>query len=133
MYVAVTRLHLRSLRYVVPFVVATLRSARQAKRSAGHVASDLLRDAHSAFWTRSVWTDEASMRGFMMSGAHRQAMPRLLDWCNEAALVHWEQAGQQPPAWDEAHHRLLAQGRRSKVRHPTPAHEALDYPPPHRR
>lgn len=73
------------------------------------------------------------MRTFMMGGAHRQAMPKLLDWCNEAALVHWEQDSAQLPAWDEGHRRLIAEGRRSKVRHPTPAQDALNYPAPHRR
>jgi len=133
MYVSVTRLKLRSLRYLLPFIVYSLRSARQAKRSVGHIASDVLRDAHGAFWTRSVWQDERSMRTFMMAGAHRQAMPKLLDWCNEAALVHWEQGSAELPAWDEGHRRLIAEGRRSKVRHPTPAQDALNYPAPHRR
>ena len=133
MYIAITRLRLRSVRYVIPFIVATMRSARQAKRSAGHVASDLLRDAHGAYWTRSVWDNEGSMRGFMTSGAHRQAMPKLLDWCNEAALVHWEQDSGQLPDWNEAHRRLIAQGRRSKVRYPAPAQETFDIPSPGRR
>ena len=56
-----------------------------------------------------------------------------LDWCNEAALVHWEQGSAELPAWDEGHRRLIAEGRRSKVRHPTPAQDALNYPAPHRR
>jgi hypothetical protein len=30
----------------------------------------------------------------------------LLNWCNEAALVHWEQESQKMPEWDEAHRRL---------------------------
>jgi hypothetical protein len=46
------------------------------------------------------------MKSFMLSGAHRQVMPRLLNWCNEAALVHWEQESQKMPEWDEAHRRL---------------------------
>lgn len=131
MFISVTRLKVRSLRYLPAFLVYAFRSARQARRSAGHVASDQLRDRHGAFWTRSVWTDEAAMRGFMLSGPHRQAMPKLLDWCDEAALVHWEEDTSVLPAWDDAHRRLLTQGRRSKVRHPAPAHEAFHIPAPH--
>jgi hypothetical protein len=132
MIVSITRLHLRSARYLLPFVVYALRSARQAKRSAGNVASDQLRDRRGGFWTRTVWADEASLRAFMSAGAHRKAMPKLLDWCDEAAVVRWEQESPALPAWDEAHRRLVTAGRRSKVRHPSPAHDALDIPPPRR-
>jgi len=132
MIISVTRLRLRSLRFLVPFIVYSFRSMRQVKRSPGNIAADAMRDQHGGFWTRSVWHDVESMRAFMTSGAHRQAMPKLLDWCDEAALVHWEQDTPALPEWDEAHRRLVTQGRRSKVRHPSPAHETLDVPVPRR-
>ena len=133
MFVSVTRLRLRSARYFIPFLVYSLRSMRQAKRSAGNVVTDVMRDDHGGYWTRSVWTDEAAMRAFMTSGAHRGAMPKLLDWCSEAALVHWQQESATAPAWDDAHRRLTTEGRPSKVRHPSPAHERLQIPPLRRR
>lgn len=102
----------------------------QAKRSEGNLGVSLLRDAHLAFWTRTVWTTEETMKAFMLSGAHRQVMPHLLDWCDEAALVHWEQPTDQAPEWQEAHRRIQQEGRRSKVRHPSPAHEKYDIPRP---
>lgn len=132
MIISVTRLRLRSLRFLLPFIVYSLRSMRQVKRSPGNIAADAMRDQHGGFWTRSVWRDVESMRAFMTSGAHRQAMPKLLDWCDEAALVHWEQDTAALPQWDEAHRRLVTQGRRSKVRYPSPAHERLDVPVPRR-
>lgn len=130
MIVSVTRLHLRSARFLFPFIVYSLRAMRQAKRSPGNIVSDARRDTHGGYWTRSVWRDADSMRAFMTSGAHQQAMPKLLDWCDEAALVHWEQQGDALPEWHEAHARLVRDGRRSKVRHPSPVHASLDYPPP---
>ena len=133
MLVSVTRLHLRSLRFMLPFIVYSLRSITQAKRSPGNVAADALRGQDGAFWTRSVWRDIESMRAFMTSGAHKQAMPKLLDWCDEAALVHWDQDTTMLPEWDEAHRQLVTHGPRSKVRHPSPAHETLDIPAPRRR
>ena len=132
MIISVTRLRLRSLRFLLPFIVYSFRSMRQVKRSPGNIAADAMRDQHGGFWTRSVWRDVESMRAFMTSGAHRQAMPKLLEWCDEAALVHWEQDTAALPEWDEAHRRLVTQGRRSKVRYPSPAHERLDVPVPRR-
>lgn len=78
----------------------------------------------------TAWDDEASMRGYMIAGAHRRAMPRLLDWCDEASLVHWIQAGDALPDWAEADRRMRAAGRASKLRHPSPGHATLDYRPP---
>ena len=72
--------------------------------------------------------DEASMREFMMARPHRRAMPKFLEWCDEAAVVHWLQESSELPDWQEAHRRMVAEGRRSKVRHPSPAHEAFEIP-----
>ena len=45
-----------------------------------------------------MWADEAAMRQFMMSGPHRRVMPRLIEWCDEAALVHWLQETTDVPS-----------------------------------
>ena len=121
--VSVTRLRVRSWRYLVPFIFLALRSSRQAKRAEGNLAVSLLQDAKLAFWTRTVWTTESAMKSFMLAGAHGQAMRRLLEWCDEAALVHWTQESNQGPDWQEAHRRLQKEGRRSKVNHPSPNQE----------
>ena len=94
------------------------------------MAAALLRDRDRAFWTRTVWRDEAAMRSFMRSGSHRRTMPRLAIWCDEAALVHWVQDGPEPPSWPEAHRRLQQQGRRSRVDHPSEAQRRFAIPPP---
>ena len=128
--VSITRLRVRSLRYLVPFLVFALRSSRQAKKAEGNLGVSLLRDDKMTFWTRTVWTTEAAMKSFMLSGPHRQAMPRLLGWCDEAALVHWNQETDQQPDWQEAHRRIQSEGRRSKVMHPSQAHEKYEIPAP---
>jgi len=128
--ISVTRLRVRSWRYLLPFIVYAVRSSRQAKAAQGNLGVSLLRDAKLAFWTCTVWTTEETMKSFMLSGPHRQAMPRLLDWCDEAALVHWAQPEAHQPDWQEAHRRLLGEGRRSKVRYPSPAHEKFEIPKP---
>lgn len=128
--VSITRLRVRSPRYLIPFLFYAVRSARQAKKSPGNVAMSLLRDSDRTFWTRTVWTTDSAMKEYMLAGAHRQAMRKLLEWCDEAALVHWEQHDDQEPSWPEAHHKLQTQGRLSKVNHPSPAHESFRIRPP---
>jgi Domain of unknown function (DUF3291) len=128
--VSITRLRVRSWRYLVPFMFYTLRSSRQAKIAEGNLAVSLLRDSNNVYWTRTVWTTEAAIKYFVLSGPHRQVMRRLLEWCDEAALVHWMQESEREPDWLDAHRRLLQEGRRSKVNHPSPGHENYLIPTP---
>jgi len=128
--VSVTRLRVRSWRYLLPFIFYALRASRQAKYSQGNLAVSLLRDSENTFWTRTLWTTDSAMKSFMMAGPHRQVMRRLLDWCDEAALVHWEQEADREPGCQEAHRRLQRDGRRSKVNHPSSAHKNSQIRPP---
>jgi hypothetical protein len=128
--VSITRLRVRSFRYLPAFLLGSLRSAREAKNASGNLAVSVLSDAKLAFWTRSLWTDERSMRAFMFTPAHRSVMPKLLQWCDEAAVIHWLQETPEPPSWHEAHRRLQQEGRTSKVDHPSAAQVSFQIPPP---
>ncbi len=129
-FVSITRLRVRSFRYLPIFLIAAFRSARQAKNAPGNLAVSLLSDANFTFWTRTLWNDERSMRAFMLAGAHRHIMPRLLQWCDEAAVAHWLQESPEPPSWQEAYRRLQHEGRASKVDHPSAAQLRFEIPPP---
>jgi hypothetical protein len=129
-FVSITRLRVRSWRYLPAFLVGSLRALLQAKRAPGNLSASVLRDAHLAFWTCTAWSGEAAMRGFMLSGIHRRLMPRLLEWCDEAAVVHWTADDAQPPSWPEAHRRLQVEGRPSKVKFPSDAQRRFEIPPP---
>ncbi len=124
--VSITRLRVRSWRYLPAFVVASFRSALQARRAKGNLAVTLLREAHNTFWTRSLWDDEAAMKSFMVSGIHRTVMPKLLKWCDEASVARWTQDSAQQPTWDEVHQRMQHDGRASRVNHPSEAHRRFD-------
>ncbi|MBM3803033.1 MAG: DUF3291 domain-containing protein [Acidimicrobiia bacterium] len=130
-FVSVTRLRLRLVRYLIPFLAHTVLSSLQARRSTGNLGLKLLRDANRTFWTLSIWQREEDMRSFMMSGAHRRAMPKLLNWCDEASVAHWSQESSRLPAWDQAHRNLVERGRPSKVRFPSSSHREFQIPKPH--
>jgi heme-degrading monooxygenase HmoA len=125
--VSITRLRVRSFRYLPVFLLGSLRSAREAKNASGNLAVSVLSDANLTFWTRTLWTDERSMRAFMFAPAHRRVMPKLLQWCDEAAVTHWLQ---ETPSWQEVHRRLQQEGRTSKVDHPSAAQLRFEIPPP---
>ncbi len=118
---AVTRLRLRKLRLVPALMVYAFRSRRQARASEGCLAADMRMQGARLFWTRTLWRDAGALRDFMRSGgAHGAVMPRLQHWCDEAAVVDWE--NDALPEWSEAEAQMRSAGRVSRVRHPSPAH-----------
>jgi hypothetical protein len=129
--VSITRLRIRSWRFLPGFFFYAFRSSRQAARAEGNLAVKLLRDRRNTFWTATLWTSEAGMKQFMLAKPHGVAMRKLLNWCDEASLVHWNQENESLPTWPEAHARLENEGRRSKVNHPSPTHTAHKFPAPH--
>ena len=129
-WVSLTRLRVRSVRFLAGFGWYAWRSTQQAKRSAGFLAGALLPDREWTFWTMTVWGSQGAMRAFMTSGAHKRAMVKLLDWCDEASVTHWEQEDAGLVSWEEADRRMRGTGRPSKVRHPSAAHAGLAYREP---
>jgi hypothetical protein len=109
-------------------LIAALRSALQARRARGNLAVSVLKEARNTF--RSLWTDEAAMKNFMVSGAHRTIMPHLLEWCDEASVARWTQDSAQQPTWEEVYQRMRRDGRVSKVNHPSEAHRRFEIPAP---
>lgn len=122
--IAVTRLRLRSLRYLPLFGWLAFRAQGQARRSPGHLGSRVLNDVQRTYWTMSAWENEHAMRAFTASGPHRRAMPWLRRICDEASVVHWLQDTADLPDWNAAHRRMAADGRRSLVDHPSADHLA---------
>ena len=129
-FVSLTRLRIRSFRFLPFFAVHTLRSIRQIKVAPGFRDGALLADRDWTFWTMTAWDSQESMRHYMTAGAHRVAMPHLMQWCDEASVAHWDQPTDALPAWDEADRRMRGTGRVSKVRFPSATYASLGYREP---
>jgi hypothetical protein len=129
-FISVTRLRLRSIRFFPLFLWWGFLSGVQAKRAPGNLNATGIRDSHLTFWTLTTWTNEDAMRAFMLSGAHKRAMPKLFNWCDEASVVHWNQESSELPSWNEAHRRMVEDGRQSRVRHPSNSQIAKRIAPP---
>jgi hypothetical protein len=77
-----------------------------------------------AFWTLTGWDSEQSLRQYMLEDPHRQAMPKLANWCDEAAVGHWTQDKVELPAWEHVADHLVKHGRLSRVRYPSELHKS---------
>lgn len=123
--VSVTRLRVRSWRFLPAFLFTAFRIGGQARRAQGNLAVKILNDRRRAFWTCTCWDSESSMKSFMLTAPHGPAMRKLLNWCDEASLAHWTQESDELPSWTEAHQKMLRYGRPSKVNHPSAAQQAF--------
>jgi hypothetical protein len=129
-FVSLTRLRVRSVWFLPGFFLYAFRAERQVKRAAGFLRGALLPDRDRTFWTMTAWDSEANMRSYMVSGAHKEAMPKLMHWCDEASVAHWTQEEDALPSWGQADERMRKDGRVSKVLHPSGAHGSLSYKTP---
>jgi heme-degrading monooxygenase HmoA len=153
-FISLTRLRIRSIRFMPFFALHAWRSIRQIKRAPGFLTGALLPDKDRTFWTMTAWDSEENMRSFMISGSHKAAMPHLVEWCDEASVTHWTEPDtphpipntphpiphapsetpdprpQTLPSWSEADQRMRSSGRASKIKHPSPNHATLSYKPP---
>src|ERR1043165_3851165 len=70
--VAVTRLRIRAARFVLPFGWYTWRSFRQANNAPGNRGAKVRRAQGFAFWTLTVWENEAAMKDYRIKPPHLQ-------------------------------------------------------------
>ena len=127
---SVTRLRIRSVRYMPEFLLRTLLTQRETIRAAGFIGGHLLVNPGRIFWTLTVWETEQAMKAFRGSGAHARVMPKLRLWCDEASYAHWSIASGGVPAWSEAYEHLVAEGRLSPVTYPSEEHTARRFHAP---
>ena len=126
--VSITRFRARSLLRLPAFAWHAARAIFQLRGADGYLGGAVKRDADRAFWTMTVWRDEAAMRAYLRSGAHGAAMPRLRDLAVEASMVRWSTETANLPDWEEAVQRMRTSGHAAPLSHPGPNHADLSYP-----
>ena len=119
--ISITRLRVRRIRYLPAFFFHFFRSRRELQRSDGFRGGYTALCRGLVFWTVTVWSEAKAMQAYRRTGAHLEAMPKLLEWCDEASVATLEGAGEVPIEPAEAARHLRLDGRISKVRNPSPA------------
>ena len=117
---SITRLRLKSLFTLAAFARETRLISAELAESPGFIDGAVLAEGRLVFWTRSVWDSADAMKAFRDTGAHRVSMPKLITWCDEAAVGQWQ--GDPATDWDDIYARMTADGRLSRVKTPTKAH-----------
>lgn len=128
--ISVTRLRLRSIRFVPALLWHGRLVTREIIRVQGFLTGKLFVDAKLTVWTMTAWNDLTSMRAFRDTGAHKRVMPHLANWCSEATSVHWEQESDHLPDWERAYERLVREGRVIYVKKPSGNQRERRFPEP---
>lgn len=128
-FVSITRLKVKSVLNLISFMKVNEASAKQLVITQGFIAGKELMDKGLTFWTLTIWEDDAKMKEFRNSVAHRKAMQKLPYWCSEASYFHWTQEQVTLPDWNIASMKLIKEGKITKVRKPTPGQLTNNFPP----
>ena len=127
-FVSVTRLRVKSIFYLLPFIRANEACVKALQTSEGLLKGKELIDKRLTFWTITVWETPEAMKKYRNSIAHRNAMQHLPAWCNEASYHHWIQEEADIPNWHTAAEKLFSAGTLSKVRNPSAAQQNNIFP-----
>lgn len=119
-HLSITRLRLRRFWFVPAFLRHAQSSITQVRGASGFIMGYTAYERPLAFWTVTIWKDAASKTAYYTSGVHREAMPRLLHWCDEASVASVE-IDDTDVSPSEAARTMKCTGRLSKVRHPSQA------------
>lgn len=122
--VSITRLRVRSIFLMPLFTYHAMLTGSQAQKAEGILGADTRFEKNNVVWTKTIWSDETSMKKYRGSGAHQIAMRILSEMCSEASVARWQQERTELPTWEEAHRRMLTEGKQSKVKYPSPLHAA---------
>ena len=117
--VSITRLRVRSIFLMPLFTYHAMRTMTQAQKSDGVVGVETRFEKNNVVWTKTVWNEESQMKKYRGSGSHHIAMRMLSEMCSEASVTRWQQESTDLPSWEEAHRRMLTEGKQSKVKHPS--------------
>jgi hypothetical protein len=104
MIIVATELHVRSFWHFFEFAIASARSMKQAKKSAGCIYADASNKGLKIGYTLTAWQNKEAMLEFRNTGAHKIAMSKIRKLSHQYKTLHWD--SDSPPNWNEARNRL---------------------------
>lgn len=128
MLISITRLRLTSWFRIFKFFGLSTPAIDQAIQDRNCLAGATYSGPGPTFWTATVWTDEESMRNYVMTGAHQLTMPWLARICSEGATTHYKSKKSELPERHEIVGKLVQSPRFFRVEKPTAAHKSKTIP-----
>lgn len=106
-YVSITGLELKSFKHTIRFWWIAIRSMYQARSAKGNISADA-RTINGVHHTVSLWDDEKSMREFLVTGAHLEALKAFKHIATGKTFGYIDE---KAPDWSEVHELWLNKGK----------------------
>lgn len=94
-----TRLKLRSPKYLIPYLIQSEQIITQIVVSQGFLKGKILATLGLSMWTATLWSDRDASYAFHLRGKHQNSMPLFRDWAEEAVLGVQTISSEQLPSW----------------------------------
>lgn len=99
-FLSMIRLQVKSILLFPKFIILNEAIVKQIRFSNGFKKGKTLLDPSLGAWTMTLWESGEAMRAFYTSGAHRNIMPSLSFYANEAVVAHVDLDEDDLPTWD---------------------------------
>ncbi|MFL5812068.1 MAG: hypothetical protein ACJ763_00705 [Bdellovibrionia bacterium] len=128
MLVSITRLRLISWTHLFKFSKLSNPALEQAVQDPNCLAVATYMGPWLTFWTATVWTDEPSMRKYVLTEPHKSTLPWFSRICSEGATTHYETDKSELPQKTDIVAKVAQAPKFFRVEKPTAAHEAKIIP-----
>lgn len=109
-HLAMTRLKLKSIFYLLPALIQTEKIARQARESNGFLQGKLLINSDLSLWTATLWDSSENLLAFHRSDPYQHAKQSINKWSSEAVAGYQCIELAELPDWENIRQSLLKVG-----------------------
>ncbi len=118
-YLSMTRLKLKSPRYLIRFWNYNEKIVRQMQTAEGFLQGKLLANYSLAMWTTTLWTSSEALKEFYLNGSHQEVIARISEWSSEAVHFSKYVSTKELPSWQQIGSELAHQGRFQELKQPS--------------
>ncbi len=98
-------------------------------KTSGFLGGKELVYAKLTFWTLTIWKNDANMKTFLNSAAHRTAMKKTAILVQRGFLFSLDAGNECLPSLKKVSEKLLKYGKLTKVRNPSANQISNSFPP----
>lgn len=122
-YLSLTRLRLKHVGYLIPYLIDSAKIVREIIHSDGFIAGKVLAAPNLSMWTATLWSSKQASKAFHTKGSHGKIMSRFSSISTEAANVSVETSYARLPRWDYIAKLLTESGKFHQLESPSSDHK----------
>jgi hypothetical protein len=122
-YLSMTRLKLRSPRYLPSFLIYNSQIVEEIRVSHGFLKGKQSATLNLSMWTATLWNSYVDLQRFYRTGSHAKVMSQIDMWSSEAASGNREVYSLDIPSWQSIGLFLTESGHFLNLKNPSHKHQ----------